>query len=122
MLSHRIDDEVSLRMLNEGDAEEFYNLTISSKKYLREWLGWLDSIESIEDTAQNIRARLMAFAENGGYPKSFAIIYKGYIAGTIGFNDLNKSNRIGSRLLAGRAVSRERDYGKSFQGYCRIWI
>lgn len=95
MLLHKIDEEVSLRMLNESDAEEFYNLTISSKAYLKEWLGWLEYIESIEDTTQNIRARLKAFAENGGYPKSFGIIYKGDIAGTIGFNDINKSNKIG---------------------------
>jgi ribosomal-protein-serine acetyltransferase len=95
MLMHKIDEEVSLRMFNEGDAEEFYNLTISSKAYLKKWLGWLDYIESVEDTTQNIKARLKAFAENGGYPKSFAIIYKGKIAGTIGFNDINKTNKIG---------------------------
>ncbi|WP_114571273.1 GNAT family N-acetyltransferase [Exiguobacterium flavidum] len=95
MLVHKIDEEVSLRMLNQSDAEEFYNLTISSKTYLKEWLGWLDYIETVEDTAQNISARLKAFAENGGHPKSFAIIHNGEIAGTIGFNDLDKNNKIG---------------------------
>jgi ribosomal-protein-serine acetyltransferase len=92
---YKIDEEVSLRMFNVDDAEEFYNLTISSKAYLKEWLGWLDYIESVEDTAENIKARLKVFAENGGYPKSFAIIYNGEIAGTIGFNDINKTNKIG---------------------------
>ncbi|WP_324609871.1 GNAT family N-acetyltransferase [Oceanobacillus damuensis] len=82
-------------MLNEDDTEGFYNLTISSKQYLKEWLGWLDYIESVEDTAKNIKARLNAFAENGGYPVSFGIIYKGEIAGTIGYNDLDKTNKIG---------------------------
>ncbi|BCC13986.1 ribosomal-protein-serine acetyltransferase [Bacillus cereus] len=95
MLIHKIDEEISLRMFNEGDSEEFYDLIISSKTYLKEWLGWLDYIESVEDTAQNIKARLKAFAENGGYPQSFAIIYKGDIAGTTGFNDINKTNKIG---------------------------
>ncbi|MEE6451995.1 GNAT family protein [Gottfriedia acidiceleris] len=96
MLLHKVDEDVSLRMLNIEDAQEFYNLTISSKAYLKEWLGWLDFIESVEDTAQNINARLKSFAENGGIPRSFAIIYKGEIAGTIGFNDINKSNKIGT--------------------------
>ncbi|MFK4323462.1 ribosomal-protein-serine acetyltransferase [Bacillus sp. RC55] len=95
MLIHKINEEVTLRMFNEGDAEEFYNLIISSKSYLKEWLGWLDYIESVEDAAQNIKARLKEFTENGGYPKSFAIIYKGKIAGTIGFNDIHKTNKIG---------------------------
>ncbi|SET18903.1 ribosomal-protein-serine acetyltransferase [Salinibacillus kushneri] len=95
LLTHKVDEEVYLRLFNEDDAEEFYNLTIDSKPYLKEWLGWLDYIESVEDSANNIKARLKGFVENGGYPKSFAIIYKGKIAGTIGFNDLNKTNRTG---------------------------
>ncbi len=95
MLRHKIDEEVSLRMFNEDDAEEFYNLTISSKEYLREWLGWLDYVESVEDTAQNIKSRLQEYIENRGYPKSFAIIYRGKIVGTIGFNDINRASKIG---------------------------
>ncbi|MGI2773903.1 GNAT family N-acetyltransferase [Bacillus cytotoxicus] len=95
MLIHKIDEEVTLRTFNESDAEEFYNLIISSKSYLKEWLGWLDYIEKAEDAAQNIKTRLKEFAENGGYPKSFAIISKGKIAGTIGFNDIHKTNKIG---------------------------
>lgn len=95
MLLHKIDEEVSLRMFNEDDAEEFYNLIISSKAYLREWLGWVDYIEGVEDTRENIKARLKGFVDNGGYPKSFAIMYQGEIAGTIGFNEINKSNKVG---------------------------
>ncbi|MGG0176859.1 GNAT family N-acetyltransferase [Gottfriedia acidiceleris] len=95
MLLHKIDEDVSLRMLNIDDAEEFYNLTISSKNYLKEWLGWLDNIESVEDTAQNIKKRLKEFVENKGYPKSFAIIYRGQIAGSIGFNVIDKTSKIG---------------------------
>jgi ribosomal-protein-serine acetyltransferase len=94
LLIHKIDEEVSLRMFNEGDAEEFYKLTISSKAYLKEWLGWLDYIESEEDTIGTIKSRLKAFVENGGHPQSFAIIYKGKIVGTIDF-DVNKKNKIG---------------------------
>lgn len=95
MLTYRIDEEVSLRLFKEDDAEEFYKLTIESKPYLKEWLGWLDNIKSLEDSANNIKSRIKALVENGGYPKSFAIIYKGEIAGTIGFNDLNEINRTG---------------------------
>ncbi|MGG0288986.1 hypothetical protein ABEY41_28770, partial [Peribacillus butanolivorans] len=34
--------------------------------------------------------------ETGGYPKSVASIYRGEIAGTIGFNEINKASKIGS--------------------------
>ncbi|MGG0849133.1 GNAT family N-acetyltransferase [Peribacillus simplex] len=33
--------------------------------------------------------------ETGGYPQSVAIIYRGEIAGTIGFNEINKASNIG---------------------------
>ena len=95
MLAYKIDEEISLRMFEVCDAEEFYNLTIHSKEHLREWLGWLDQIESLEDITQNIKTRLKILMEDGGCPKSFAIIYKGEIAGTIGFNTINKGNKSG---------------------------
>jgi len=95
MLINKVDDEVSLRMFNKDDADEFYNLTINSKSYLREWLGWLDYTKCVEDTAQNIQSRCKELMENGGYPQSFAIIYNSEIAGTIGFNEIHKANRIG---------------------------
>lgn len=95
MLIHKVDDEVSLRLFNRDDAAEFYDLTINSKPYLKEWLGWLDYTKSVEDTLQNIQSRYKELIENDGYPQSFAIIYKGKIAGTIGFNEIYKANKIG---------------------------
>lgn len=95
MLVHKVDDEVSLRLFNIDDAEEFHNLIINSKFYLKEWLGWLDYTKSVEDTAQYIISRCNEHVEYGGYPQSFAIISNGEIAGTIGFNEIHKSNKIG---------------------------
>lgn len=95
MFIHKIDEDTALRLFNENDAEELYHLTISSKPYLKEWLGWLDHIKSVENSYANIKSRLNEMVENGGYPKSFAIMYKGEIAGTIGFNNINKTSRIG---------------------------
>ncbi|MBK5444990.1 MULTISPECIES: hypothetical protein [unclassified Peribacillus] len=57
MLIHKIDDEVSLRLFNVGDAEEFFNLIISSKPYLKEWL---DYVEKVEDTVETIKSRLQS--------------------------------------------------------------
>jgi ribosomal-protein-serine acetyltransferase len=96
LLLHKLDDELSLRLFNVDDAEEFFNLIISSKPHLREWLGWLDYVEKVEDTVETIKSRLQGLVETGGYPKSVAIVYKGQIAGTIGFNDINKGSKIGT--------------------------
>lgn len=95
LLTYKIDEDISLRTFREDDAEEFFHLTISSKAYLKDWLGWLDNIKTVEDSTRTIQRRLNKLVENGGYTTSFAIIYKGKIAGTIGFNELDKTNRIG---------------------------
>lgn len=96
MLTFKINEEISLRLFTEEDTEEFYQLTIDSKPYLKQWLGWLDTINSIEDTAKNIQSRLDELNENNGFPKTFAITYKGKIAGTIGYSKLDKKNRVGN--------------------------
>ncbi len=95
MFLHKIDDEMSLRPFRIDDAEELFHLTISSKSYLKEWLGWLDYTQKVEDSAQFIKLTLQGMIETGGYPKSVAIIYQKKIVGTIGFNEIDKTNSIG---------------------------
>lgn len=133
MFTYKIDEEVSLRLFRDDDAEEFYNLIIDSKPYLKEWLGWLDYIESVEDVANNIKDRLKGFMENGGYPNSFAIIYGVEIVGTIGFNSLNKANRTGvigywlgekfqGKGIMSKAFKTVLDYGFNDLGLNRIEV
>jgi len=95
MFQHTIDKDLALRVFRLDDAEEFFQLTIKNKAYLKEWLGWLDYTNTVEDTKENIRGRLQGMVETGGYPKSVAISYKGKIAGTIGYNEINRTSRIG---------------------------
>jgi len=96
MLVYKIDEHILLRMFNEKDAEEFYQLIMSSKKCLREWLGWLDDINGVLDTVKFIKNSLKELEKHGGTPTVFAIIYQGKIAGIIGFNTIDKLNRNGT--------------------------
>jgi ribosomal-protein-serine acetyltransferase len=95
MFLYKLDENIALRSLNVNDSEELFNLTINSKDYLKEWLGWLDYTNKVEDTRDFIEATLKGVIETGGYPKSAAILYQGRIAGTIGFNEINKLHKIG---------------------------
>lgn len=95
MMRIDMNNDLYLRSFRLEDAEEFYNLTVESKTFLKEWLGWLDNINSVEDTVKNIQARFTEVTDNKGYPKSFAIIHKGQIAGTIGYNTIDNRNRVG---------------------------
>ncbi|HWJ79762.1 MAG TPA: GNAT family protein [Niallia sp.] len=95
MFTYQIDEKIELRIFHENDAEEFFALTMKNKDYLKEWLGWLDYTKTVEDTRNNIKERLQGILETGGYPKSVAIIYEGKIAGTIGYNEINRTSKIG---------------------------
>lgn len=96
MLHYDINDQLQLRTFTIDEAEALFQLTMASKPYLREWLGWLDYIETVDDSRQNIEGRIKGLLETGGYPKSFAIVYQGELAGTIGFNDINRGIKCGT--------------------------
>ncbi|RYI29508.1 N-acetyltransferase [Bacillus infantis] len=95
MFSLKVDEDLSLRLYQPEDAEELFNLTIESKKYLKQWLGWLDYTNTAEDSASFIHSSLSAYEKNGEHPQAAAIIYKGKIAGTIGFNEISTFHKIG---------------------------
>lgn len=128
-----LDPEISLRLYQPEDAEELFNLTIESKEYLKEWLGWLDYTKTAEDSAGFIQSSLSAYEKNGNHPQAAAIIYKGKIAGTIGFNEISRIHKIGvigywlgekyqGKGIMNRAFSALIEYGFSEAGLNRIEV
>lgn len=96
MFTYKIDEEVSLKMLEERDAERVFELTDGSRAYLKEWLPWLDYTTTVEDSREFIRMSRKNFADNKTL--NTAIVYKGEIVGMAGFNELgwaNKTAKIG---------------------------
>ncbi|WP_228409458.1 GNAT family N-acetyltransferase [Radiobacillus deserti] len=132
-MRHIIDEEVSLRMFTEDDIEEFYNLLNNSKQHLKKWITWVDSVKNKEDAGKSIKLKIEGLVENGGYPTWFAIINEGKIAGTIGFNDIDKTNRVGElgywlgknfqqKGIMSRAFKAVIDYGFTELGLNRIEV
>jgi ribosomal-protein-serine acetyltransferase len=89
---HKVDEDISLKIPELKDAEEFFRLTDSSREYLRDWLPWLDGTKTPEDTKEFLRFALSNYAEQKSL--TTLILYKGKIAGTAGFNSINWSNQI----------------------------
>ncbi|MCL4517403.1 MAG: GNAT family N-acetyltransferase [Firmicutes bacterium] len=105
MFSHKVNDDIQLKLLELHDAEEIFAQTDESRNCLREWLPWVDSTKTVEDTRSFIKATLNQFASNNGFQTG--IWYKGQLAGVIGFHRIdwpNRSTNIGYWL------------GKRFQG------
>jgi ribosomal-protein-serine acetyltransferase len=93
MFIHKIDEDLSLKLPEPKDAEEFFQLTDSSREYLREWLPWLDGTRTTTDTAEFLKSALTNYAAQKSL--TALILFKGKIAGTAGFNSIDWSNRIG---------------------------
>ncbi len=85
-----IDNSTSLTMIELRDAEELFTLTDASRAYLREWLPWLDSTQTAEDTRGFIQTCLDRYACNDGI--TCCIRYEDSIAGVIGFHKIDWNN------------------------------
>ena len=91
MFEYAIDNEIVLKLLDTLHAGQLLELTNSSRKYLKEWLPWVDGTKSVEDTRSFIEMTKKQAASNNGFQAG--IWYKGSIAGVIGFHGINWANR-----------------------------
>ena len=88
----RVDDEITLRLLVETDAEAIFALTEAHRAYLRRWLPWVDDTRTLEDTQRFIRIGLRHWAHRGSV--NLVIWYRGAVVGVIGLNYINWERRI----------------------------
>jgi ribosomal-protein-serine acetyltransferase len=86
MFTHRLDDDRWLRLPEEADAEELYELTAVNREMLAEWMPWA-AAATLETTRDFIHSRRLEFARGGGF--SVVIVERDQIVGSIGFPDVN---------------------------------
>lgn len=91
MMFCKIDENLSLRLIEWNDAERVFELTDKYRIYLREWLPWLDFTKKVEDTTGFIEGCLKGYAENKSL--TAVILFKGEIVGTASFNTINWVNK-----------------------------
>ena len=91
MFTHRIDEDLELRLPRESDAEEFFALIESNREYLREWMPWLDGSKTVEIQIERAKQARMRFAE--GKSMQTYIWYEGKIAGSIGTKELDQTRK-----------------------------
>ena len=91
MFSYRLTDDSELRLLEARHANDLFDLTDRNRSYLREWLPWLDAIQTVDDTRNFIKDSLQQFAANDGFQAG--IWYKGELAGVVGYHKIDWFNR-----------------------------
>jgi ribosomal-protein-serine acetyltransferase len=91
MLSHRIDEETELRLIEPRHAEALNALVERNLEHIREWSAWLKRERSIQNTHVFIRRNMARMSENSGY--ALAIWHRGEMAGQIEYNYIDWDNR-----------------------------
>lgn len=88
-----VDKELQLGFLEEPHAGPLFNLIDSNRIHLRQWLPWVDSMKTPEDTRAYILRCKQQFEEGTDY--GFCILYQNMMAGRIGLHHINQQNKIG---------------------------
>lgn len=106
--SLRVDEEVELRLVAEGDAPAVFALTDLNREYLRQWLPWVDGTRTVADTEGFVQRALDQVRRGEGFQA--CIEYRGELAGVIGYvylDPMNRRTEIGywlSEALQGRGI------------------
>lgn len=88
-----VDKDISLRLLQEEDAQNLIDLVDQNRSYLKEWLAWLDATRTIEDSINFIHRNLLQYQTNKC--SGLGMFFKGELVGMIGllknstFNNYN---------------------------------
>ncbi|MBK1789764.1 GNAT family N-acetyltransferase [Persicirhabdus sediminis] len=93
MFYRKISDSLEIRLSVPQFAEELFKLTDRNRQFLKQWLPWLDYIESADDTRSFINTQLLRFAK--GEALHISIFYKDKLVGVAGLNEIDKVNSIG---------------------------
>jgi ribosomal-protein-serine acetyltransferase len=90
MFTHRLDDHRWLRLTQESDAEEMYELTVANRDMLAEWMPWAAEA-TLETTRDFIRMSVKRYADNDGF--NATIVEDDRIVGSIGYPVVNRMHR-----------------------------
>ena len=91
MLNQIIDGDILLKPVECRDGEELFSLANANRFYLRQWLPWLDSTQSVKDTTKFIEESQKQLEQKSALV--VGVHYHGKIAGVIGFHNFNWLNR-----------------------------
>ncbi|MGV2620573.1 UNVERIFIED_CONTAM: GNAT family protein [Halobacillus marinus] len=91
MFIHKVDEQLSLKLIGFEDAEELYELSDRSREHIRTWLPWVDYTKSPEDTRKYIQGCLESYADNNGL--TVCLLESGKIAGILGFHEYDWGNK-----------------------------
>ena len=91
MLASALGDGVTLRLLEECDAEALFALIDANRARLRQWLPWVDNEQSPDTTRRFLRSAQRQLEDNRG--GQYVIVEHGQLAGVLGQHPIDWANR-----------------------------
>lgn len=103
-----IDEQLSLRQLSEGDAQQLFETVDENRDYLGEWLSWVHETNSPADSLDFIRGSMENREEQTDY--QFGIFWDDTYVGNAGIHNVDneKEPEIGywvAQDMSGRGVA-----------------
>ncbi|MBF7017991.1 hypothetical protein [Staphylococcus durrellii] len=68
MFKTPITENLSLKILEERDADALFAIVSNNKKHLGKWLPFVNFTQSSTDSKNFIKSALQQFASNDGFP------------------------------------------------------
>ncbi len=91
MFIFRVDDDISLCLLETNHAPLLFAIVDDNRDYLRQWMPWLDSTRSVETVAAFCERTRQQFAVGNGFVAG--IWWRDEICGVVGHNRVDWENR-----------------------------
>lgn len=93
MFFREIDRDIKLSLSIPQYTEELFQLINKNRKFLKQWLPWLDNVKEASDTKEFIELQLLRFQQQEAL--HITILYRDRIAGVLGYNKIDRINNIG---------------------------
>jgi len=84
-----INDHFHLRQTVPDDAEETFAMVDKNRAYLRQWMPWVDSVQSPNDS----RGHLESLQKDPDASPEFVLVYHNKIIGRLGIHRIEEQNR-----------------------------
>ncbi|MEO8146582.1 MAG: GNAT family protein [Bacteroidia bacterium] len=90
----KVDDTISLEIVDHAHAGTIYNLVDANRQQLREWLPWVDNMHTVEFIKNFITDSKKRYDEKSDF--AYVILLNDTIVGRIGVYKIDHQNKIGS--------------------------
>ena len=86
-----MQDKISINPLFKEHAKDLFALTDANRNYLRQWLPWLDTVTTVEDT----KAFIVSTTQQNwlGSSQNFGVFCDGSICGVAGFHKIDSQKK-----------------------------